>query len=152
MLCKHAAEIAASVWNMSTWMLVSCVSWNKEKKNEGGKQGKEEKLCNTNILTLFHGEQRQNWAVKLLYHVRNQKFLQDFCKKLYILINLPFQFWSLNREKFSVQVKKYWFLSSFHLNLIQRIFCEIWLIDFECETLWNIKIEINWSIITHCYR
>lgn len=81
MLCKRAAETAASVWYMSTLMLVSCVSWNKEKKNEGEKQGKEEKLGNTNILTLFHGEQRENWAVKLLYHVRNQNFQQNFCKK-----------------------------------------------------------------------
>lgn len=48
--------------------------------------GKEEKVCNANILTSFHGEQRENWAVKLLYHVRNQKFQWDFCNKLYILI------------------------------------------------------------------
>lgn len=62
-------------------MLASCVSCNQEKKNEGGKTGKEEKVCNIDILTLFHGKQRGNWAVKLLCHVRNQKFQQDFCNK-----------------------------------------------------------------------
>lgn len=74
-------------------MLASCVSRNKEKKNEEGNQGKEEKVCNTNILTWFHVEQRENWAVKLLHHIINQKFQQDFCKKLYTLIRqspLPF--------------------------------------------------------------